>query len=149
MPAQPPEVAVKPASSAASTGASTPRVDAGEATIEDWITSRLRVPKRALKPLGNDTPKVDAEQHGAVASGAWFVEDPTQWLLVHRFRDQRSALAAVDPILKALDRGPPYSNRTSVTGAYLLVIGFASHKPVSPEMESAQNEYLSAFAGEE
>jgi hypothetical protein len=123
---------------------------ANEPVLEDWILARLRAPQHPLQPLGEDTPDVGAERHGAIASGAFLVEDPTTlWLLVFRFANQDQANAARDAIVKALEPGPPHSVRTSITGAYLLAIGFGSHKPPSPEMESAQVEYLSAFAGRE
>lgn len=121
--------------------------DAG--AIEDWVLARLRSPERPLLPLERDALDVDALRHGALAGRAFRVEDPTLWLLVFRFDRQSGADAAREAISKALDDGPPYSTRTSITGAYLLVAGFASHKPVSPEMERVQTQYLSAFAGEE
>ena len=49
-----------------------------------------------------------------------------------------------------LDTGSaPYYLRTSYTGAWLLVTGFPSDKPVSPEMEQARVKFISSWAGEE
>ncbi len=147
--AAPPAVTVAPAPALSTPSSAVARDAASSPAIEDWIETRLRVPKRALESLGGDAPAIDTARHGVIGSAAYRVEGPALWLLVYRFRHQRYALDAKDAILEALESGPPYSNRTSVTGAYLLVVGFPSDKPVSPEMERVQIEYVSAFAGEE
>ena len=148
-----PEVSISappPGASSASPPVPSSEPPAERSNVEDWILARLRSPGAPLKPLGAEAPDVGSKRLGAVGSAAFFVEEPTTlWLLVYRFVDQPKAIAARDAIVEALDRGPPYSVRTSITGAYLLAVGFGSHKPPSPEMERAQLAYLSAFAGEE
>jgi hypothetical protein len=119
--------------------------------IDAWIVSRLTKPGQKLLDLDYDWRAVHGARPGVEAARAYWVEDPAMWLLLIRFASGADAAAAREPLLEATDQPerPPYNAKATTTGAYLLIIGFASDKPVSPEMARHRDEYLAAFAGEE
>jgi hypothetical protein len=117
--------------------------------IEAWILSRLRAPGRELLPLDHGVALEVRERHEVEAARDLRVEGPALWLHVFRFAGHARAKAAEKPLTEALGAKHPELNypQSTVTGAYLLVVGFPSEKPASPEMRAAQTAYLSAFAG--
>ena len=70
------------------------------------------------------------------------------WFLVVCFARHADVASVCEPLLGTVE-GLFYSVKIVIFGVYLLIAGFASHKPVSPEMDRALDGYLSAFAGEE
>lgn len=119
--------------------------------IEGWVLSRLRSPQRELLPLDHGAGAEIRARHEVRAARDLRVEGPALWLHVFRFDGHAKAKAAEKALTEALVSMQPELNypRSTVTGAYLLVVGFPSEKPASPEMRAAQAAYLSAFAGEE
>jgi hypothetical protein len=151
VPSSDPTVAIPPptAAPAPSPYPRTPAVD--DKGIEAWILSRLRAPGRELLPLDHGVALEVRERHEVEAARDLRVEGPALWLHVFRFAGHARAKAAEKPLTEALGAKHPELNypQSTVTGAYLLVVGFPSEKPASPEMRAAQTAYLSAFAGEE
>ncbi|MBK8996211.1 MAG: hypothetical protein IPM35_10765 [Myxococcales bacterium] len=122
-----------------------------EEGIEGWVLARLRAPKRELLSLDHGADAEIRARHEVRAARDLRVEGPALWLHVFRFDGHAKAKAAEKALTEALVSMKPELNypQSTVTGAYLLVVGFPSEKPASPEMRAAQTAYLSAFAGEE
>lgn len=91
------------------------------------------------------------------AARAFMAEGPTVMLVVHEFEDQAALLAARDAILARrppaaalqVEAPPPFYPKDAYTGAWLLIAGFPSEKPPSPESEAVREAYLQAFWGQE
>jgi len=115
--------------------------------VDDWVIQRLRESGHELHARDYDWQGVHAGTSRIVARRAYWVADPAMWLLILRFNAPADAAAAREPLLGAYDRLdlPPYSAGAATSGAYLLIVGFASTKPVSPEMERQRDAYLTAF----
>lgn len=119
-------------------------------TLAGYPWARLRVGQRALKPFDHQLPDALRKTHGVKLARGFSVEGPAMRLLVLEFADQAAALKAADALVAWGDEAQRlFHGEATVTGAWLLIAGFPSHKPVSPEMESARDAYLSSFAGEE
>jgi hypothetical protein len=110
----------------------------------------LRRPGRAAFPLDLDLSSVDRSAQHISDIRTFQVEAPRMWLLVVELASNAAANRARPELLTALGReGKPYYPRAVANGRCLLIVGFPGEKPVSPEMEAAQAEYVQAFAGEE
>jgi hypothetical protein len=137
---------------AASSAATAPDARVGpQGIIEDWVVARLRRSGQKLRAVDYDWQDVHRAWPGIVATRSYWVNDPAMWLLIVRFTPGNDANAARGPLLEATDQPqkPPYYAQGTTSGAYLFIIGYASSKPVSPEMERHLTAYLSAFVGEE
>lgn len=144
---EPPRTAEAPSASAAPEVGATPAV----ATLpEGYPFSRLKSPKNPLEPLAFERSRAELDAWGVRSVHAASATAPRVWLIVLEFANQASLLAALPKIERHLaDAPPPHYVKTTYTGAHLLVTGFPGDKPVSPEMEFARTDLLSAFAGEE
>lgn len=121
--------------------------------LPDFIQTRLAVPGNPIEVLAHGLAADKLLAHGVREYRAYEATTPRVWLLVFRFDDQPALLAHQKDLEALLGGGgadsPPYYVKSTHTGAWLLVTGFPSHKPVSPEMEAARTAFLSRFAGEE
>lgn len=124
-------------------------------TSTDLLTghplARLRVADNPVVALDHPLPQAELTALGVRSYRAFTATAPRVWLLVLEFATHAQLLAA-QPKLSTLlgdDDTPPYYRETSSTGTWLLVTGFPSHKPVSPEMAAARTVFTSQWAGEE
>lgn len=129
---------------------SPPLTDAGSALPAGLPWTLLRKPGRPVLVLDVELEGLYFDDYGIVAVRALRVEAPQLWLLVFEHRDATAAYAARVPLATWCDaRGKPHYATGIVNGRYLLIAGFPGDKPVSPEMEAARTEYLSAFSATE
>lgn len=117
--------------------------------LEGFPLARLRFEHNPVEPL--DFPLLEAtwKAAGAQSYRAFTATTPAVWLLVFEFADQGALFAALEDPRRLVPGEPPYYPATAFTGRWLLVTGFPSDKPVSPEMEAARTMFLSRWAGEE
>ena len=111
----------------------------------------LVIPGNPVEALAHPLPEDRLTALGVREYHAFTATAPQIWLLAFRFDHQNVALECVKDLgaLVGPDDSPPYYRVASITGRWLLVTGFPSDKPVSPEMKYARNTFLGAFAGEE
>lgn len=124
--------------------------------LPDFVRARLTIAANPIEALAHAYPADELAALGVRESRSFTATAPRVWLLVFRFDDQPALLAAQPALEARIGAGdaddnstPPYYVKSTYTGAWLLVTGFPSHKPVSPEMEAARTAFLSRFAGEE
>jgi hypothetical protein len=124
--------------------------------LPDFIQARLAIADNPIEVLAHGLAADTLKAHGVREYRAYAATAPRVWLLVFRFDDQPALIARQKDLEAMLGAGdaddnstPPYYVKSTYTGAWLLVTGFPSHKPVSPEMEAARTAFLSRFAGEE
>jgi hypothetical protein len=123
---------------------------ASTATLEGYPWARLRVADNPVEPLALSLDSAALTRLGVRSHRSYMAPDPAVWLIAFEFRDQKALLDAENKVLALWPpEDPPYERKTSHTGAWLLVTGFPSSKPVSPEMERARTTFLSQWAGEE
>jgi hypothetical protein len=111
--------------------------------------ARLVVPANPVEPLTFALPQATLVELGVKSHRSFTATQPQIWLLAFEFADQAALLAAEPKLLAKLGDGPPYARQTAYTGAWLLVTGFPSDKPVSPEMQFARDDFRGRWAGEE
>lgn len=124
--------------------------------LPDFVQARLKIAGNPIEVLAHGYAADKLQALGVRDYRAFTATAPRVWLLVFRFDDQAALLArrsALEALIGAGDADdnstPPYYVKSAYTGAWLLVTGFPSHKPVSPEMEAARAAFLGKFAGEE
>lgn len=125
-----------------------PDAQVGDALPSGWPWALLRRPGRSVLELEGG-PVVPAEVLASAGVKSWrgfFVEQPTLWLFVFELE---ASGRGTEPLMAWSAGAGPYHAEPSANGRFLLLAGFPTHKPVSPEMQSVQDAYLSAFAGEE
>lgn len=118
---------------------------------DGWPWALLTVPGKTIYELSGDPPAVlSQEKQGILSVRTFQVQDPPLHLYLYEFASYGDASDAYDSVLEASgEDGKPWHPDLVINGAWLLVVGLPSHKPLSPEMESARTEFVSAFAGEE
>ncbi|MFO0614518.1 MAG: hypothetical protein U0414_18175 [Polyangiaceae bacterium] len=161
MPAPPPERSALPSSAAASAAASNSAAadvappsstTAPRSAVlpSGYPYSRLLSTENPLEALAFEIPKSELDAWSVRSVHTASATAPRVWLFVLEFADQATLLRALPKIEAYFERTPPpYAVKSSYTGAHLLVTGFPSEKPVSPEMEYARADFISAFAGRE
>jgi len=129
----------------------TPPAEASEAALEGFPLSRLRFEHNPVEPLGLPTPRVEADlkARGVQSHRLFTATNPRVWLFVFEFADQGAMFAALQDPRLLVPAEPPYYTASAFTGRWLLVTGFPSEKPVSPEMEAARTMFLERWAGQE
>lgn len=123
---------------------------AGTAVRPDtYPLNRLVFAHNPIETLDYPLDEAALKARGVRSHHAFSATTPRVWLLVFEFERQADLLdLAADP--GPLLRGePPYYVATAFTGQWLLVAGFPSEKPVSPQMEAARTNFLARWAGEE
>lgn len=115
---------------------------------------RLRSATNPVAPLDFPLPAAKLKARGVKTYRAFAASAPEVWLLVFEFETQsallaQAALLAQDGDALVPEDGPPHHRKTSYTGRWLLLTGFPSEKPASPEMEFARGDFIGSFAGEE
>ena len=118
-------------------------------SLAGYPWARLVVEGNPVEPLELALAADALEALGVQSSRSYTATSPQVWLLVFEFESQARLLQAQPALLAAIGDGPPHYRQTTHTGAWLLVAGFAGHKPVSPQMQAALDEFLAAWAGEE
>jgi hypothetical protein len=118
--------------------------------LKGYPWARLRVAGNPLEALDLPFDRAKLTELGVKQYTAYTATTPRVWLLVFEFEEQSTLLAAEAKINALLveDRAP-YYRKSAHTGPWLLLTGFPSEKPVSPEMESARGEFLQRWWGEE
>ncbi|HEY8375558.1 MAG TPA: hypothetical protein VIK91_03675 [Nannocystis sp.] len=117
--------------------------------LEGYPLGRLALDHNPVEPLDLPLREADWKKAGAVSYQAFTATTPRVWLLVFEFTDEGALLTAVEDPRRALNLPePPYYTAAAFTGRWLLVTGFPSDKPVSPEMEAARTIFLHRWAGE-
>ena len=105
-------------------------------------------PVEALDPPAS-LSAADLKARGVQSHRALTATTPRVWLFVFEFADQGDLFAALEDPKLLLPEAPPYDLAAAFTGRWLLITGFPSDKPVSPEMEAARTMFLARFAGDE
>lgn len=128
-----------------------PPAAADGSALEGFPLSRLRFDHNPVVPLELPTPLVEADlkARGVQSHRLFTATTPQVWLLVFEFADQSAMFAALQDPRLLLPGEPPYYTASAFTGRWLLVTGFPSEKPVSPEMEAARTIFLERWAGQE
>ncbi|MFZ6179690.1 hypothetical protein [Nannocystis pusilla] len=126
-----------------------PTADGG--ALAGFPLSRLRFDHNPVEPLVLPTPlsEADLKARGVQSHRVFTATSPRVWLFVFEFADQNAMFAALQDPRLLLPAEPPYYPASAFTGRWLLVTGFPSEKPVSPEMEAARTVFLERWAGEE
>ncbi|MDC0720017.1 hypothetical protein [Nannocystis bainbridge] len=124
---------------------------AGGGDLEGFPLSRLRFEHNPVEPLTLPEPlnEADLKARGVQSHRVLTATSPQVWLYVFEFADQNAMFAALQDPRLLLPGEPPYYPATAFTGRWLLVTGFPSEKPVSPEMEAARTMFLERWAGQE
>lgn len=118
--------------------------------LTGYPLARLRNAANPPAPLAFALPEQRLRAHGVKSARAFATEAPRLWLVVLELASHGDATKLERSLDELFDRtGAPYHKRSTATGPWLLVAGFPSDKPASPEMERAQTEFLSRWAGEE
>lgn len=148
IPESPPNGSTRPADTGAR--APTAAVDPRGELPDGYPYVRLKRTKNPLEPLAFELPKESLDAWGVRDAHYASATAPRVWLIVLEFAT-RAALVDAIPKIEAhfATSPPPHYVKTSYTGVHLLVTGFPSEKPVSPEMEFGRVDFISAFAGEE
>jgi hypothetical protein len=120
-----------------------------EAALTGYPWARLVHPDNPVEPLTFAVSEATLAELGVKSHRSFTATQPQIWLLAFEFVDQPALLAAEPKLLAKLGDGPPYARQTAYTGAWLLVTGFPSDKPVSPEMQFARDDFRGRWAGEE
>lgn len=117
--------------------------------LDTYPLNRLQFAHNPLELLDLPLDAAVLKDRGVRSYRSFSATTPRVWLLVFEFEKQGDLLdLAADP--KPLLRGePPFYTATAFTGQWLLVAGFPSEKPVSPQMEAARTNFLARWAGEE
>lgn len=112
--------------------------------------SRLNVQDNPLVPLQLELDEAVLKAHGVKQVHRYSATTPRVWLIALEL-DGFSKADALGRRARELfpAAGPPHYLKTVTTGGWLLVTGFPSDKPVSPEMEAARTVFVSQWAGEE
>ena len=110
--------------------------------------ARLNVKGNPVVPLQITLDEAALKKLGVKQVYRFSATTPTVWLIAFETASSDAAEALSKKLESALPEAP-YSRRTSITGAWLLLTGFPGTKPVSPEMEAARTDFLSSWAGEE
>lgn len=131
------------------TAEATPATAGATAVPDTYPLNRLRFAHNPVERLEFPIDEAVLKARGVKSYHAFTATTPRVWLLAFEFERQADLLdLAADP-RPLLPGEPPYHTATAFTGAWLLVSGFPSDKPVSPEMEAARTTFLARFAGEE
>lgn len=112
--------------------------------------ARLNVKNNPLVPLELKLDDAALKKRHVKQVHRFSATTPRVWLIALELPSWKEAgelEAHLDELFPA--NGAPYYRKTSTTGGWLLVTGFPSEKPVSPQMESARIDFLSSWAGEE
>ena len=111
---------------------------------------RLVVEGNPVEPLALEIPEDALRELGVKSHRSYTATSPRMWLLAFEFADQQALFAAEPRVLALLgENRPPYSRKTSHTGAWLLVTGFPTDAEVSTELEYARLAFIGSWAGEE
>lgn len=112
--------------------------------------ARLRVPENMVVALEHPLSPAALAALGVRSYRAFTATTPRVWLLVFEFTTEAELRAAIPEIVKIVgaDDAAPHYRETSHTGTWLLVTGFPSEKPVSPEMEAARARFVAQWAGQ-
>ena len=116
--------------------------------LTGYPLARLNVQGNPVVPLALELDDGALKKLGVKQVHRYSGTTPTVWLIAF----ETSSYAAAEALAKKLDQlfpQAPYSRKTSITGAWLLVTGFPGTKPVSPQMEAARTDFISSWAGEE
>lgn len=119
--------------------------------LRGYPWARIAVVGNPVEPLEWPLDATKLAALGVRSHRAYSATTPRVWLFAFEFDDQAALLAAQREIeaLVGEPNGAPYYRESSFTGAWLLVTGFPSEKPVSPQMHAARLAFISAWAGEE
>jgi hypothetical protein len=119
-------------------------------SLTGYPWARLVVDGNPVEPLALELPAAELVALGVKSHRTYTATTPRVWLLAFEFESQPKLFEAEPKILALWPAdAAPYHRQTSHTGGWLLVTGFPSHKPVSPEMERAREQFRSSWAGEE
>lgn len=125
------------------------------ATADEPLTGfpleRLRFDHNPVVAIDAPVPLVEADlkARGVQSHRVFSATTPQVWLFVFEFADQGAMFAVLQDPRLLLPTEPPYYTAAAFTGRWLLVTGFPSEKPVSPEMEAARTIFLERWAGQE
>jgi hypothetical protein len=139
--------ALSTSSATATSGTATPE---GPGDLVGFPLARLKVATNPVVALDLPIAPAALEANGVKTYRSFTATAPRVFLLVFETSDHAaaSALAGKIDALISNDRAP-YYRKPVTTGSWLLVTGFPSDKPVSPEMEAARTVFVSRWAGEE
>ncbi|WAS98931.1 hypothetical protein [Nannocystis punicea] len=129
----------------------TPPPPADGSPLEGFPLSRLRFEHNPVELLTPPTPLDEAtlKARGVQSHRTFTATTPQVWLFVFEFTEQNAMFAALQDPRLLLPGEPPYYTAAAFTGRWLLITGFPSEKPVSPEMEAARTMFLERWAGQE
>jgi hypothetical protein len=118
--------------------------------LSGYPLARLEVKGNPLVPLSLEFDAAVLKARGVKQVLRYSATTPRVWLLVFELEDSARAEALARHLDELLPGdAAPFYRKTTVTGGWLLVSGFPSEKPVSPEMESARTAFTSGWAGRE